>query len=100
MSATYFHELRTGVKQMVSVDPRHAVLEFSERSLSRSFQCQSITFFHFEPESESWYTIDEQLVGADSIFDDLAGVYRAKDGGYVRIHTNFPQCVIYLLLFL
>ena len=44
-----------------------------------------------EPESEMWYTVDGRLVGSDSLFDKLAGVYKTKDNNYVRIHTNFPQ---------
>ena len=44
-------------------------------------------------ESESWYTIDERLVGPESIFDELSGTYKTKDSGLVRLHTNFPQYV-------
>ncbi|KAF8208643.1 CoA-transferase family III domain-containing protein [Mycena galopus ATCC 62051] len=67
LSAAQFHFLRTGVDQEVTVDARHAVLEFH---------------------SEAWHTIDGCLPGA--IWDNIAGVYHTKDG-YVRIHTNFPH---------
>ena len=30
VAAAHFHQLRTGVEQTVTVDPRHAALEFSE----------------------------------------------------------------------
>jgi crotonobetainyl-CoA:carnitine CoA-transferase CaiB-like acyl-CoA transferase len=58
---------RTGTRQDVSVDMRHAAIEFrSERYLS--------------------------IEGANHrTFDPLFGVYRAGDGRYVRIHTNFPH---------
>ncbi|KDQ62162.1 hypothetical protein JAAARDRAFT_121978 [Jaapia argillacea MUCL 33604] len=69
LSATHFHELRTGVVQDVSVDARHAALEFK---------------------SEAWYTIDGELPGSGSLWDEIAGLYLTKDG-YVRTHTNFPH---------
>ncbi|KAJ7645618.1 CoA-transferase family III domain-containing protein [Mycena polygramma] len=68
LSAAHFHLLRTGVDQEVSVDARHAVLEFH---------------------SEAWHTIDDSLPGG--IWDSIAGLYRTKDASYVRIHTNFPH---------
>ncbi|KAK7466461.1 hypothetical protein VKT23_005182 [Stygiomarasmius scandens] len=67
LSAALFHELRTGVKQDVSVDARHAVLEFR---------------------SETFYTLDGKAPGP--IWDQIAGLYRTKDG-HVRVHTNFPH---------
>ncbi|KAJ7242828.1 CoA-transferase family III domain-containing protein [Mycena haematopus] len=67
LSAAQFHFLRTGVDQEVTVDARHAVLEFH---------------------SEAWHTVDGCLPGG--IWDDIAGIYRTKDG-HVRIHTNFPH---------
>ncbi|OBZ71633.1 Formyl-CoA:oxalate CoA-transferase [Grifola frondosa] len=70
LAAAQFHRLRTGVSQTVTVDARHAVLEFK---------------------SESWYTVNGELTGSGSLFDGLAGVYRTKDNSYVRIHTNFPH---------
>ncbi|KIP04242.1 hypothetical protein PHLGIDRAFT_129640 [Phlebiopsis gigantea 11061_1 CR5-6] len=70
LAVAHFHELNTGRKQTVSVDMRHAILEFK---------------------SESWYTVDGQLHGSGKLFDELAGVYKTKDDNYVRVHTNFPH---------
>ena len=28
------------------------------------------------------------------MWDELAGIYRTRDHSFVRIHTNFPQCVL------
>ncbi|CAK5284376.1 unnamed protein product [Mycena citricolor] len=67
LSAAHFHSLRTQIEQDVSVNARHAVLEFH---------------------SEGWYTLDGQLPG--SVWDSIAGIYETRDG-YVRIHTNFPH---------
>ncbi|KAK0491559.1 CoA-transferase family III domain-containing protein [Armillaria novae-zelandiae] len=68
LSAAYFHQLRTGVEQDVSVDSRHAALEFH---------------------SETHYTLDGVKTG--SVWDSIAGLYKTRNGGYVRIHTNFPH---------
>ncbi|KAJ6584679.1 CoA-transferase family III domain-containing protein [Mycena capillaripes] len=68
LSAAHFHLLRTGVDQEVTVDARHAVLEFR---------------------SEAWHTIDDSLPAG--IWDSIAGLYQTKDESYVRIHTNFPH---------
>ncbi|KAF7346039.1 hypothetical protein MSAN_01829900 [Mycena sanguinolenta] len=67
LSAAQFHLLRTGVDQEVTVDARHAALEFH---------------------SEAWHTVDGSLPGP--IWDEIAGIYRTQDG-HVRIHTNFPH---------
>ncbi|KAH8085960.1 CoA-transferase family III [Cristinia sonorae] len=69
LSASHLHELRTGVQQDVTVDARHAVIEFR---------------------NEAYYTIDGQP-GPQSVWDDLAGIYSAKNGRHIRIHTNFPH---------
>ncbi|KAH9836210.1 CoA-transferase family III [Rhodofomes roseus] len=69
LGAAHFHKLRTGVDQEVSVDARHAVLEFK---------------------SEAWYTINDSLPSG-TLFDPLAGLYKTKDDSYVRLHTNFPH---------
>ncbi|KAI0917561.1 hypothetical protein AcW1_007269 [Taiwanofungus camphoratus] len=69
LAAAYFHQLRTGVEQDVTVDARHGVLEFK---------------------SESWYTVDGRIP-TGSLFDQLAGTYKTKDGSYVRLHTNFAH---------
>ncbi len=62
------HRARGGPEQAVSVEMRHAALEFlSERYLA--------------------------LTGADAgaRWDDIAGTYRCGDGRVVRLHTNFPH---------
>jgi crotonobetainyl-CoA:carnitine CoA-transferase CaiB-like acyl-CoA transferase len=68
LAAAELWHLRSGPRQSVSVDMRHAAAEFrSERYLS--------------------------IVGtlpADA-WDKLAGLYRTGDGRWVRIHTNFPH---------
>ncbi|EPT02104.1 hypothetical protein FOMPIDRAFT_1160610 [Fomitopsis schrenkii] len=69
LSAAHFHQLRTGVEQDVSVDARHAVLEFK---------------------SEAFYTLNGALPSG-TLFDPLAGLYKTKDDSYVRLHTNFPH---------
>ncbi|KAI0728446.1 CoA-transferase family III [Fomitopsis betulina] len=69
LSAAHFHHLRTGVVQDVSVDARHAVLEFK---------------------SEAFYTLNGALPSG-RLFDPLAGLYKTKDDSYVRLHTNFPH---------
>ncbi|KAH8114587.1 CoA-transferase family III [Phellopilus nigrolimitatus] len=66
LSAAHLHYLRSGQSQYVSVDPRHAILEFKSESY--------------------WLLNGEKPEGA--LFDELAGVYQTKDG-FVRIHTNF-----------
>jgi hypothetical protein len=43
-------------------------------------------------ESEMWYMLDGKL-DLGTVWDDLAGLYKTNDG-YVRLHTNFPQCVL------
>ncbi|RPD56143.1 CoA-transferase family III [Lentinus tigrinus ALCF2SS1-7] len=70
LAATYLHQLRTGVEQSVSVDARHAALEFK---------------------SEAYYAVSGEPEESSALFDSLAGVYQTKDNSYVRIHTNFPH---------
>src|SRR6202042_1936731 len=68
LAAAELWRLRTGKRQHVSVDMRHAAVEFrSERYL--------------------------QIDGApyDEYHDDLAGLYRCGDGRWVRLHTNLPH---------
>ncbi|CAE6535428.1 unnamed protein product [Rhizoctonia solani] len=69
LSSAYVHQLRHGrdEPQAVSVNSRHAVLDFK---------------------SESWVTLDGKLT--PDIWDPLAGVYKTKDA-HIRIHTNFPH---------
>ncbi|TFK39068.1 CoA-transferase family III domain-containing protein [Crucibulum laeve] len=69
LSAAYVHFLKTGVKQDVTIDARHAMLSFH---------------------SEQLYTVDGQVPGQD-VWHNIAGLYGTKDGGFVRIHTNFPH---------
>ncbi|KAG6909254.1 hypothetical protein DXG01_001436 [Tephrocybe rancida] len=69
LSAAHFHQMRTGITQDVNVAARHAVISFY---------------------SEAWYMINGKSPEGD-IWDPIAGLYKAKGGGYVRIHTNFPQ---------
>ncbi len=60
--------MRTGRLQRVSVDMRHAAMEFrSERYLR------------------------EDGKPAPEIWDKIAGAYQCGDGNWVRIHTNFPH---------
>ncbi|MEZ5818042.1 MAG: CoA transferase [Hyphomicrobiaceae bacterium] len=60
--------LRTGRRQLVAVDMRHAATEFrSER------------YLHVEGQPER------------RIWDKVAGVYRVGDGRYVRVHANMPH---------
>nr|GAT42737.1 predicted protein [Mycena chlorophos] len=68
LSAAHLYFLRTGVEQGVSVDARHAVLEFH---------------------SEAFYTLEG--TAPKTLWDSIAGLYKTRDGGYVRIHTNFPH---------
>ncbi|KAK1221005.1 hypothetical protein PQX77_016218 [Marasmius sp. AFHP31] len=72
LGAVYFHQLRNGTGgeegQDVSVDARHAVLEFN---------------------SHKYYTVNGEPYGKD--FDPLMGLYKTKGNGYVRLHTNFPH---------
>ena len=67
-AANAIWRLRAGRLQRVSVDMRHAAVEFrSERYLRVDGQ----------PAPEGW--------------DKIAGAYQCGDGRWVRIHTNFPH---------
>jgi hypothetical protein len=44
-------------------------------------------------DSEKYYTIDGKFP-EDKLFDELSDIYKTKDG-YVRLHTNFSQFVLY-----
>ncbi|KAI0718214.1 CoA-transferase family III [Cerioporus squamosus] len=70
LAAAQLYHVRTGVEQSVSVNARHAVLEFK---------------------SEAYYAVTGESSESFALFDPLAGVYRTKDNSYVRIHTNFPH---------
>lgn len=67
LAAAELHRQRTGVRQRLTVDMRHAAAEFR---------------------SERYLAIDGQK---PRMFDPLFGVYRSGDGRWVRIHTNFPH---------
>ena len=68
LAAAEIWRQRTGERQAVAVDMRHAAVEFrSERYL--------------------------RIIGEEPprIWDELAGVYNAAGERYVRLHTNFPH---------
>ena len=68
LAAVEIWRQRTGQQQTVSVDMRHAAVEFrSERYL--------------------------RIIGEEppKAWDELAGVYEAAGGRYVRLHTNFAH---------
>lgn len=67
LAAAEIHRQRTGIAQSVGVDMRHAAVEFR---------------------SERYFRTD--AAPADP-WDKIAGLYRTKDGGWIRIHTNFPH---------
>ncbi len=68
LAAAELWRLRSGQRQRVTVDQRHAAVECrSERYL----RCND------QPPPPMW--------------DPLAGVYRVGQNGFVRLHTNFPH---------
>src|SRR5882724_11149300 len=67
LAAAELWRLRTGRRQRVAVDMRHAAVEFR---------------------SERYLRVDGAAPA--SIWDPLAGIYRARDG-FVRLHTNFAH---------
>lgn len=68
LAAAELHHRAGAPRQSVSVDMRHAAVEFR---------------------SEHYLTIDG---GApSSIYDPLFGIYRTGDGRFVRLHMNFPH---------
>src|SRR3954471_20758196 len=68
MAAANIWQLRSGQVQDIAVDMRHAVVE-----------CRSERYLRVEgkPPGAAW--------------DAIAGVYKAGDGRFVRLHTNFPH---------
>ncbi len=70
------------------MDARHAVLTFRKGILL----CEGAQVVRIASlDSEAYYTINDALPGGGrGIWDNVAGLYKTKDG-YVRIHTNFPQ---------
>ncbi len=67
LAAAAIWKARSGQSQRVSVDMLHAAIE-----------CRSERHLRVEGKSLA------------SIWDAIAGIYRTGDGGYVRLHTNFP----------
>ena len=68
LAAAELWRLRTGRRQAVAVDARDAAIEFR---------------------SERYFTLDGKQPG--ELWDDLAGLHATRDGGWVRLHTNFPH---------
>ncbi len=68
LAAAELWRLRTGRRQNVSVDMRHAAIEFR---------------------SERYLRVDGKR--PDEYHDDLAGLYRCGDGRFARLHTNLPH---------
>jgi len=68
LAAAEIWEMRSGEAQQVAVDMLHAVVE-----------CRSERYMRLDgkPPPPTW--------------DPTAGVYRTRDGGYVRLHTNFAH---------
>jgi crotonobetainyl-CoA:carnitine CoA-transferase CaiB-like acyl-CoA transferase len=68
LAAAHIWKLRSGQSQDVAVDMRHAVVE-----------CRSERYLRIEgtPPPPAW--------------DAIAGVYKARGGRFVRLHTNFPH---------
>ena len=66
LAAAEIWKLRSGQLQTVAVDMRHAVVE-----------CRS----------ERYLRVDGQ--GPPPAWDVIAGVYKTRDGRFVRLHTNF-----------
>src|SRR3954454_773 len=68
MAAANIWRLRSGQSQAVAVDMRHAVVE-----------CRS----------ERYLRVDGKPPGP--AWDAIAGIYKTRDGRFVRLHTNFPH---------
>ena len=68
LAAADLWRLRSGSRQSISVDMRHAAIEFR---------------------SERYLRVGGK--GAPEPWDKIAGLYRCGDGAFVRLHTNFPH---------
>ncbi len=68
LAAAELFRLRTGRAQTVSVDARAAAIEFR---------------------SERYLRVDGKAPA--TLWDPIAGVYRAGDGRFLRLHTNFAH---------
>ena len=74
LAAADLWHLRTGRRQRVSVDMRHAAIEFR---------------------SERYLRVDGKE--PDDHHDGIAGLYRCGDGRWARLHTNLPHHCVGLL---
>ncbi len=68
LAAAELWRLRGGRQQVVTVDMRHAAIEFR---------------------SERYFRVDGKA--SAEFWDKIAGTYRCGDGRWVRLHTNFPH---------
>jgi crotonobetainyl-CoA:carnitine CoA-transferase CaiB-like acyl-CoA transferase len=68
LAAAELWRLRGGRHQLVTVDMRHAAIEFR---------------------SERYFRVDRKEPA--EAWDKIAGTYRCGDGRWVRMHTNFPH---------
>jgi crotonobetainyl-CoA:carnitine CoA-transferase CaiB-like acyl-CoA transferase len=68
LAAAELWRVLTGRAQIVTVDMRHAALEFR---------------------SERYLRVEGRTGG--EVWDKIAGAYRCGDGRWVRLHTNFPH---------
>jgi crotonobetainyl-CoA:carnitine CoA-transferase CaiB-like acyl-CoA transferase len=68
LAAADLWRLRSGRRQSVAVDMRHAAAEFR---------------------SERYLRVDGKP--APELWDKIAGIYRCGDGSRIRLHTNFPH---------
>ena len=68
LAAAGIWKMRSGQAQDVAVDMRHAVVE-----------CRSERYLRVDgkPPPPAW--------------DAIAGIYKTRDNGFVRLHTNFPH---------
>jgi crotonobetainyl-CoA:carnitine CoA-transferase CaiB-like acyl-CoA transferase len=68
LAAAEIWKMRSGEAQEVAVDMRHAVVE-----------CRSERYLRVDgkPPPPAW--------------DAIAGIYKTRDNGFVRLHTNFPH---------
>src|SRR5437763_10751043 len=68
LAAAEIWKLRSGQSQDVTVDMRHAAVE-----------CRSERYLRVDgkPPPPAW--------------DAIAGIYKTRDNGFVRLHTNFPH---------
>jgi len=68
LAAAEIWKMRSGEAQGVAVDMRHAVVE-----------CRSERYLRVDgkPPPPAW--------------DAIAGIYKTRDNGFVRLHTNFPH---------